>query len=44
MRSVFRDDGGAVALYFSLALVPLIIGVGMAIDYGSASQEQARLT
>jgi Flp pilus assembly protein TadG len=34
--SFARDAGGNVALLFALSLVPLLIGVGVAVDYGRA--------
>ena len=36
LRSFARDKAGNVAILFGLALIPIVIGVGAAIDYGRA--------
>jgi Flp pilus assembly protein TadG len=36
LRSFARDARGNVALLFALSLIPLLIGVGVAVDYGRA--------
>lgn len=36
LRSFARDAKGNVALLFGLTLIPLLIGVGVAVDYGRA--------
>ena len=36
LRSFARDARGNVALLFALTLIPLLIGVGVAVDYGRA--------
>lgn len=38
-----RDDHGATAMIFGLALVPLALFVGAAVDYGRASDAKAQL-
>lgn len=36
LRQFARDQRGGVALLFGLALIPLLLGVGVAIDFGRA--------
>ena len=36
LRSFARDARGNVALLFAFSLIPLLIGVGVAVDYGRA--------
>ena len=36
LRAFARDAKGNVAILFGLALIPMLIGVGVAIDYGRA--------
>jgi Flp pilus assembly protein TadG len=36
LRGFFRDSKGNVAILFGLALIPLFIGIGAAVDYGRA--------
>lgn len=47
VRSVlerFRgDDSGAVAILFGIAALPVMLGVGAAIDYSSVVQTQSKL-
>jgi Flp pilus assembly protein TadG len=43
LSSVCRDNKGAVAITFALALVPLIGAVGCAIDYGRLVQVHIKL-
>jgi Flp pilus assembly protein TadG len=42
-RHFGRDDRGTVAVVFGLALLPMVLLSGMALDYSSAGQRQARL-
>jgi Flp pilus assembly protein TadG len=39
----YRDRRGNVAIVFTLALIPVLTGVGCAIDYSRASQIRSRL-
>ncbi len=42
--SCFRkDESGAVALVMGLAVIPLVMAAGLAVDYGNAVSVQARL-
>lgn len=36
LRAFARETGGSVAILFGVALIPLLIGVGVAVDYGRA--------
>ncbi len=36
LRSFARDRAGNVAILFGIALIPILIGVGIAVDYGRA--------
>ncbi len=42
-RNNFRNDRGNVAIVFALALVPLLLAIGCAIDYSRAMNAQATL-
>jgi Flp pilus assembly protein TadG len=37
LRSLIKDSRGTAALVFGIALVPLMLGVAMAVDYGRAT-------
>jgi Flp pilus assembly protein TadG len=43
LASFARDARGNVALLFALSLIPLLIGVGVAVDYGRALIVQERM-
>ncbi|HXG78116.1 MAG TPA: pilus assembly protein TadG-related protein [Methyloceanibacter sp.] len=43
LRKFAREGGGNVALLFGFALIPLVLGVGAAIDYGRALIVRERL-
>jgi Flp pilus assembly protein TadG len=36
LRSFARDRAGNVAILFGIALIPILIGIGVAVDYGRA--------
>ena len=42
-RGFARKEGGNVALLFALSLLPLAIGVGVAVDYGRALMMRERM-
>lgn len=43
LHSYRRDTGGATILLFGLTLIPVLFGVGMAIDYGRALTAKSKL-
>jgi Flp pilus assembly protein TadG len=43
LAGFFRDRQGAVAIIFALALIPLLLGAGAAIDLGRAYMVKSRL-
>ena len=43
LKSLPRDTRGGVAVLFSLAVLPLIIAAGVALDYANLSRADARL-
>ncbi|MGL5137534.1 MAG: pilus assembly protein TadG-related protein, partial [Beijerinckiaceae bacterium] len=43
-KSLIRDQRGGIALLFALGLVPLLTGVGVAIDFSIASNARATLS
>ena len=43
LRSFARDARGNVAILFGLSLIPLMIGVGVAVDYGRALLVRERM-
>jgi len=42
-RSLWRDRKGAVAMLFGLAAIPLLLLVGLAVDFGFIAQTRAQL-
>jgi Flp pilus assembly protein TadG len=42
-RRFAADQGGAVAIMFAFALLPLMLAVGAGVDYSRVSQAQADL-
>lgn len=43
MKSFWRNEDGNVALIFGLAVIPIVLGVGVAVDYSRASSTQQHL-
>ncbi len=43
MRSWIKDDRGAAAMIFAIAIIPVMLMVGMATDYSIASKEKVRM-
>lgn len=43
VRALARADGGNVAMLFAMALLPIVLGVGAAVDYGRANEVRTRL-
>jgi Flp pilus assembly protein TadG len=43
VRRCLRNESGTVALIFALALVPILLAMGMAVDYGMVIKEKTAL-
>lgn len=43
LRHLSRDSDGAVAVLFGLLMIPLIVAVGVGVDYGRAAEIRAML-
>ena len=43
LKKFRRDEGGNIAIIFGLAIIPFMIAVGSAVDYGRGVVTQHRL-